>query len=147
VQHNVVNATGVNDGGGFGVILDGSIGSTVDGNVIRVSGPGPGIYVARLEAPTAPQDNRVTHNLTTSRNADGILVDPDATGTLLAGNVATNSGHDGLDVQAPGTTVTANVAVHNANLGIEAVPGVVDGGGNHAAGNGNPAQCTNISCR
>jgi hypothetical protein len=23
---------------------------------------------------------------------------------------------------------------------------VVDGGGNHAAGNGNPAQCTNISC-
>lgn len=147
VQHNVVNATGVNDGGGFGVILDGSIGSTVDGNLIRVSGPGPGIYVARLEAPTAPRDNRVTQNLTTSRNADGILVDPDATRTLLAGNVATNSGHDGLDVQAPGTTVTANVALHNANLGIEAVPGVVDGGGNLAAGNGNPAQCTNISCR
>jgi parallel beta-helix repeat protein len=147
VQHNVVSATGANDGGGFGVILDGSTGSTVDANVIRVSGPGPGIYVARLDAPTAPRENRVTRNVATSRHADGILVDPDATATLLAGNVAANSGHDGLDVQAPGTTVTSNAATHNANLGIEAVPGVVDGGGNVAAANGNPAQCTNISCR
>jgi hypothetical protein len=27
------------------------------------------------------------------------------------------------------------------------VPGVIDGGGNRAAGNGNPAQCTNIACQ
>jgi hypothetical protein len=26
------------------------------------------------------------------------------------------------------------------------VPGVTDGGGNHAAANGNPAQCTNVAC-
>jgi hypothetical protein len=24
---------------------------------------------------------------------------------------------------------------------------VTDGGGNHAAANGNPAQCTNVDCR
>jgi len=32
------------------------------------------------------------------------------------------------------------------DLGIEAVPGVTDGGGNHAAANGNPAQCVNLAC-
>ena len=57
-----------------------------------------------------------------------------------------NSGDDGIDVDAAGTTLTGNVAVHNHDLGIEAVPGVVDGGRNHARFNGNPAQCTNISC-
>ena len=58
-----------------------------------------------------------------------------------------DSGDDGIDVDAPGTTLTGNVAAHNHDLGIEAVPGVVDGGGNYAAGNGNPAQCTSVSCR
>lgn len=29
---------------------------------------------------------------------------------------------------------------------LEAVPGVTDGGGNRARGNGNPAQCTNVAC-
>jgi hypothetical protein len=36
--------------------------------------------------------------------------------------------------------------VHNGDLGIEAVAGVADGGGNKARGNGSPAQCTNIAC-
>jgi hypothetical protein len=36
--------------------------------------------------------------------------------------------------------------VDNAELGINAVLGVIDGGGNKAHGNGNPAQCTNVAC-
>jgi large repetitive protein len=146
VRHNVVSAVGGGELGGFGVILDGSVRSSVDQNLVHATGPGPAIYVAHLDAPTAPRDNRVTQNRVTSQHADGILVDPDATGTLVSGNVAVGSGDDGIDVDAPGTTLTGNVAAHNHDLGIEAVPGVVDGGGNHAAGNGNPAQCTNISC-
>jgi nitrous oxidase accessory protein NosD len=146
VRHNVVNGTGGGERGGFGVILDGAVRTTVEGNTIRATGDGPGIYVAHLDAATAPQDNRVTRNHASSEHADGILVDPDATGTLLFGNVAVNSGDDGIDVDAPGTTVTGNLALHNHDLGIEAVPGVVDGGGNRAAGNGNPAQCTNVAC-
>ena len=47
---------------------------------------------------------------------------------------------------APRTTLTRNLAVQNTNLGIEAVPGVTDGGGNRAFGNGNPLQCINIAC-
>ena len=45
------------------------------------------------------------------------------------------------------TTVTRSIANRNRDLGIEAVPGIIDGGGNRATGNGNPAQCTNIDCR
>jgi len=146
VRHNVVSAVGGGELGGFGVILDGSVRSGVDRNLVHVTGNGPAIYVAHLDAPTAPRDNRVTQDHVTSQHADGILVDPDALGTLLSANVAVDSGDDGIDVDAPGTTLTGNVAAHNHDLGIEAVPGVVDGGGNRAEGNGNPAQCTNISC-
>ena len=146
VRHNVVDRTGGGERGGFGVILDGAVRTTVDRNVIHATGDGPAIYVAHLDAATAPEDNRVTQNHVTSEHADGILVDPDATGTLLSGNVAMDSGDAGIDVDAPGTTLTGNVAVHDRDLGIEAVPGVVDGGGNHAVGNGDPAQCTNVSC-
>ncbi len=146
VDHNLVNRTGGDERGGFGVSLDGSVGTTVDQNTVNATGPGPGIYVAHLDAPTPPKDNRITRNVTTSKNADGILVDPDATGTLLSRNLAVHSGDDGIDVRAPGTTVTLNIANANHNLGISAVPGVIDGGGNRAAGNGNPAQCTNIVC-
>lgn len=146
VEHNLVNRTGGDDRGGFGILLDGSVGSTVDQNIVHATGPGPGIYVAHLDAPTPPRNNRVIRNVTTSKNADGILVDPDATGTVLLRNLAVHSGDDGIDVRAPGTTVTRNIANHNHDLGISAVRGVIDGGGNRAAGNGNPAQCTNIVC-
>ncbi|WP_171057964.1 right-handed parallel beta-helix repeat-containing protein [Modestobacter altitudinis] len=146
VRRNVVDAVGGGERGGFGIILDGSVRSTVARNAVHATGNGPAIYVAHLDAASAPRDNHVTHNHATSQHADGILVDPDATGTALSGNVAVNSGDDGIDVDAPGTTLTGNLAAHNHDLGIEAVAGVVDGGGNRAGGNGNPAQCTNISC-
>lgn len=50
-------------------------------------------------------------------------------------------------IEAPSTTVTRNTARHNRDLGIDAAPGVIDGGGNRASGNGNPDQCTNVVCR
>jgi hypothetical protein len=94
-------------------------------------------------------------NLVRAAGTDGIAVatstDPNAVGaivegTLLRGNIVIGSGHDGINVASAATALTRNIAVHNAKLGIEAVPGVTDGGGNHAAGNGNPAQCTNVAC-
>jgi hypothetical protein len=66
--------------------------------------------------------------------------------TVLDSNVTIGATDDGIDVDSPATTLTRNLAVHNNDLGIEAVPGVIDGGGNHAAGNANPAQCTNVAC-
>ena len=87
---------------------------------------------------------------------EGIAIGPETggvvLGTLIDHNTVSNSLDDGIQLLGPSTgletsTVTRNVAVHNGDLGIAAVPGTVDGGGNHAAGNGNPLQCLNISCR
>ena len=77
---------------------------------------------------------------------DGIRVEPQAAGTLLQANITIRNGDDGIDVESQATTVTANVANDNTDLGIEAVSGVTDGGGNHASGNGNPAQCVGVRC-
>ena len=89
--------------------------------------------------------NIVRANVVRAAGVDGIQVNPEHAGpvinTLLEHNIAIGAGDDGIDVQSATTTLTRNVAVHNGDLGIEAVPGVLDGGGN-----GNPAQCTNVDC-
>jgi parallel beta-helix repeat protein len=149
ISHNLVTGTGFfgfPDTGGFGIVLDGAARTTVDRNTVT-GGRGPAIFVTQLEAPAGPRDNVVSRNFVNSRLTDGILVDDGATGTLLVHNLAIRNGDDGIDVDVPDTTLTRNTANRNHDLGIEAVPGVIDGGGNHAAGNGNPAQCTNIDCR
>jgi hypothetical protein len=51
-----------------------------------------------------------------------------------------------LDVEEPSTTLAGNRAFGNADLGIEAVAGVIDGGGNRAWDIGNPLQCLNVDC-
>jgi hypothetical protein len=53
----------------------------------------------------------------------------------------------GVDVNSPKTKLTRNVARRNGDLGIAAVRGVIDGGGNKASGNGDPRQCTHVVCR
>lgn len=53
---------------------------------------------------------------------------------------------DGIEVEAPGTLIRGNTATNNEGLGIDAVTGVIDGGGNHASGNGDPLQCVNVLC-
>jgi parallel beta-helix repeat protein len=145
IRHNLVIGAGGREAGGFGIILDGAVRTTVDRNIFT-GGLGPAIFVTRLEAAAPSRDTVVSRNFVNSKRSDGILVDNGATGTLLIGNRAIRNGDDGIDVDAPATTVTRNIANHNHDLGIEAVPGVIDGGGNHAAGNGNPAQCINIDC-
>jgi nitrous oxidase accessory protein NosD len=149
IRHNLVTGTGFfgfPETGGFGIILDGAVRTTLDRNIVT-GGRGPAIFVTRLEAPGASRDTVVSRNHVTSKLADGILVDNGATGTLLVRNLAMRNGDDGIDVEVAATTLTRNIANHNHDLGIEAVPGVIDGGGNHAAGNGNPAQCINIDCK
>jgi len=91
--------------------------------------------------------NRIRKNRVRGGIEDGIAVASAASNTLVAGNRVTGAFDDGIDVDAPGTIIRANTAIDNGDLGIEAVAGVIDGGGNKASGNGNPAQCTNIFCR
>jgi large repetitive protein len=112
----------------------------IEGNQV-LNNEGGGIEVSGDNFVVA--DNTVTQ---TGLYEDGIRVEPQAGGTLVEGNLSTRHGDDGIDVDSRATTVTANVANDNADLGIEAVPGVKDGGGNQASGNGNPAQCVGVVC-
>ncbi len=77
---------------------------------------------------------------------DGIHVTAKAKHTLLRRNRARGSKDDGFDVEGRTTKLTKNRAVRNGGLGIEAVRGVIDGGGNIARHNGDPRQCTHIAC-
>ena len=90
--------------------------------------------------------NVVRRNIVRRSRVDGIAVVKKERHSVLVRNVVTGSGDDGFDINSRTTTLTANRARRNDDLGIEAVFGVIDGGGNNASGNGNPAQCTNIFC-
>ena len=82
-----------------------------------------------------------------SGQVDGIAVESAATHTLVRGNAVTGARDDGIDVDAVGTFIRANTTTDNGDLGIEAVAGAIDGGGNRASGNGNPLQCLNVVCQ
>jgi parallel beta-helix repeat protein len=149
ISRNTITGTGFfgfPEAGGFGIILDGVDDNTVERNLV-VGGRGEAILVTSFDPQQTSDRNRVSRNVANSKLSDGVLVNGNATATLLERNTANRSGDDGIDVDAAGTTLTRNTANRNHDLGIEAVPGVTDGGGNRAAGNGNPLQCTNVLCR
>jgi large repetitive protein len=76
----------------------------------------------------------------------GILIGAGSEGALVERNVSNGHLEDGIGVLSPGVVIAHNTANDNLDLGIEAVPGVIDGGGNRASGNGNPLQCVNVVC-
>jgi parallel beta-helix repeat protein len=91
-------------------------------------------------------DTIVRRNLVRKSGGDGFRVKPNHHG-VLSHNVARRTRHDGFDIQSRFTKLTGNQAVRNGDLGIDAVAGVTDGGGNRAHGNGDPAQCKNVACK
>jgi parallel beta-helix repeat protein len=90
--------------------------------------------------------NLVRGNVVRGSRGDGIAVVAKDRHSVLLRNRVTRSADDGFDVNSSTTTLTANRARVNGDLGIEAVFGVTDGGGNIARENGDPRQCTNIFC-
>jgi parallel beta-helix repeat protein len=91
--------------------------------------------------------NTVRGNLVKASRADGFLVNAKDNHSRLRRNTARGAGDDGFDVQSHTAKLTKNLALRNGDLGIAAVRGVNDGGGNIAHHNGDPRQCTNIACR
>ena len=87
-------------------------------------------------------DNHVRSN-----TGDGIHSFVGSTGNTFRKNHADRNGDDGLDIADAGNTITKNHADKNVDLGISAVPANVDGGGNKAHHNGNPAQCVGVTCQ
>lgn len=117
----------------------------------EVTGSSEGGIVLLEGADNVIRANQVLNATNASGDAspqfgDGIFVGPLATGTLLRDNIVSSNAGDGIEVRSASTRLLQNDARFNGDLGIEAVAGVTDLGGNRAASNGNPLQCTNISC-
>ena len=128
-----------------GVFIEKGRANVVARNVVvqaRKAGIGLGIE----RPPIGGGHNIVRRNRVSESGADGFLVNQTDDHSVLMRNIATGAGDDGFDVESPSTTLTGNLAVRNVDLGIAAVPGVIDGGGNIARRNGDPLQCSHISC-
>jgi parallel beta-helix repeat protein len=90
--------------------------------------------------------NLVRRNVVKNSRVDGFLVNAKDDHSHLKHNVAKRAGDDGFDIQSHTAKLTRNRALRNGDLGIAAVRGVRDGGGNVARHNGDPRQCRNIVC-
>jgi len=132
---------------GAGIFIRGSQGSAlVDRNEVSGATIGISLFMTRAT---------VTRNLVVENATDGIWAATNAR-ALIDRNRSERNGDDGIDVDVipslpplPGTepTLTRNFANFNGDLGIEAVPDVIDGGGNKARRNGNPLQCVGVTCK
>ena len=147
--NDVADTRAGDQGSGVGVFVAVGSGNVVEHNSV-VGTTRSGIQVSllpeELEGGPPAADTIVRGNHVRD-NADGVLVQTTALGTVLEKNHALASGDDGIDVDSAATTLIANHAEHNGDLGIEAVVGVIDGGRNKAHGNGNPLECTNLVCK
>jgi len=152
ILHSVATAC---DGCGIGIQVYGND-NLVDANLID-GAPRYGIELDDfMDSGHSPAADNVIRANVVNHAGDGIAVGPEAGGvvlrTFIARNRVHNSAHDGIQLVGPSTglqtsTLTSNVTVHNGEWGIEAVPGVIDGGGNVAAANSQPAQCLNVACQ
>lgn len=163
-DHWLIRGTSIRATRGNGLTLSGSnhrmVGSTIGGGIygsaaldlstsnaiVRDSTIraflGNGIYLR------GSSRSRIVNNAVTGgSHGDAIHVSGDSAGTLLETNTAGGAEDDGIDVRNSDTRLRQNVAADNGDLGIEAVAGVVDLGGNTASGNGNPLQCVNVFCQ
>jgi parallel beta-helix repeat protein len=163
-------------GNGAGVALnDGASGNLIAGNSIAGNASGVIVDVGTHEndvldnaisesafegiAVVGSDGNRIARNRV-SRNgaaeaAGGIVVipspdDPRETSdaNVLADNTALANDGDGIRIGAGQTAnvLRGNEADRNSELGIDAAPPTIDGGGNRAARNGDSRQCVGVAC-
>jgi parallel beta-helix repeat protein len=156
VDHNVAH-----DNGAWGITSDGSTHDVYNHNKVSKNGtagiePFNGsmltvtnnrVSTNRIGIELFNTDNsKLKNNKLKSNTVDGIHTFAGSTGNLLLRNLSNKNGADGIDVVDTGNTLTKNHADRNVNLGIFAAAGSIDGGGNKAHENGNPAQCAGVVC-
>lgn len=136
---NTFTRNTVTQSGQFGIAVLASGGANVVSRNTVLRTRVDGIVVAAASAGTVVSENTASDN-----GRDGVSVGAATTGTLVLRNTVRHNDDDGIDVQGAATTLTRNLATSNVDLGIEAVAGATDGGGNVADGNGDPLQCTGV---
>jgi parallel beta-helix repeat protein len=150
LRENVIRDARGCEGCGDGISAEHGTGNLVTRNLV-IGNALDGIRLDSFDPENSPATGTVIRgNVVRRSGQDGISVgtetDNPIPNTRIAGNHVSRSADDGIDVARAGTLVAENTANLNGDLGISAVLGVIDGGGNHAFGNGNPAQCINIAC-
>jgi parallel beta-helix repeat protein len=133
-------------GGGDGIGIEEGRGNLVARNVVD-GARGDGIYLGLLNPPIGGVATVVRRNVVIGSGKDAFAVRENDHRSVLAFNVAKEAGDDGFDIESRSVTLRENRAARNGDLGIEGVRGINDGGGNVARRNGDPRQCTHISCR
>jgi len=124
-----------------GIILQGNRNVIVGNRVVRNA-----ITVTTFSRGAQAVGNVVRRNHVVRAPHVGIAIDRPIERTVVKRNHVFRAGAHGIAVGNPTTRVTRNEARNNQRLGIKAVKGTIDGGGNRASGNGDPRQCVNISC-
>jgi parallel beta-helix repeat protein len=105
-----------------------------------------GISLGINHPPIGGGGNVVRGNRVKGSREDGFHVAGEDSDSVLKRNIASGAGDDGFNIQGHSTRITGNRALGNDDLGIRAHPSSIDGGGNVARHNGDPRQCTYISC-
>ncbi len=147
-HHNLV-ARNVLRGNHFVVVfVVGARDNTIERNRLVRNGEGSegGIHVLADDAGVTSERNAITRNTVVASVGDGVWVEAGSHVTSLVGNTVIGSTDDGIDVDEPQVRLARNLAVHNQALGIDAVLGVIDGGGNRARANGGAVQCLHVEC-
>jgi parallel beta-helix repeat protein len=127
-----------------GIAIEKGRGNLVTGNVV-VGVRTSGIHLGVEDPPLGSTNSVVRGNLVRGTGGDAFQVSTKDVHSLLVANIAIGAGDDGFNVRSTSARLEGNRALRNADLGIEAVSGVV-GRGNIARGNGDPRQCTNVFC-
>ena len=143
-SHNVVAENDVS-GGRDGIRIEKGHDNLVAGNVVSHARRA-GIRLGISRPFVGGAHNTVRGNLVKGSRVDGFLVNRKDNNSLLKGNTARGAGDGGFDIRSHTAKLTKNLALRNGALGIAAVRGVIDGGGNRASGNGDPRQCVNVVC-
>lgn len=136
----VIDKNRVEDNVNGGIFVVTSLATSIEKNDVSLNGGFGGIALLDLPVGTLISKNHVMSN------ANGIFVVNSSEATVVDKNAIYQNTVDGIRVESVSTTITRNTANDNGNWGINAVPGVIDGGGNKARGNGVPAQCTGVVC-
>jgi parallel beta-helix repeat protein len=144
-SHNVITRNHIKRGD-EGIIVAKGHDNLVARNVVART-RGAGISLGIKNPFIGGAHNVVRRNLVRGSREDGFVVQKKDRHGLLKRNISVGARDDGFDVEGRGTKLSGNRAARNGDLGIEAVRGVIDGGGNIARHNGDPRQCLNVVCQ
>jgi parallel beta-helix repeat protein len=148
IRNSIFHSRAGPQSGGNGIHAAAGHDNLIAGNIVGRAAIGIRVSLlpGEIGGGTPAVDTVLRGNRLRRSGEDGVFEYATARRTLLRGNRAARSGDDGFDIDSHATKLRRNRAWHNHDLGIEAVPGVIDGGGNVAHHNGDPRQCTNILC-